>query len=414
MATLTTAEKTTSEPLEDHPLPPSEPVPVFKRPRVLRAGMILLPILLLAVALIIARAFTRESTDDAFIDGNTVFIAPRVAGKVVSLAVNDNQLVPQGAPLFEIDPADFAARAEQDRQAVAVDEATAASKEAAYQQALAHVDTAHSYVASAQASAEQAQADAAKLQDDLTRAKALVQTKVISQQEYDDTSKNTLSALAAAKSKVAQQSAASTYETESTRQLESAKAEWQSAQAQVAQEQAALTEANLQLSYTKVAAPVAGRVTQRSVNSGDYVQIGQQVLALVPMDLWVTANFKETQLRHMQPGQPVEIHVDAYPDKVLRGHVDSIQAGSGAQFSLLPPENATGNYVKVVQRVPVKIVLDEPDSAHILGPGMSVEPTVLVNASRSPYLAATALALAASAGVVLFGRHLIRRETLAH
>lgn len=414
MATLTTHEKKTSEPLEDHPLPPSEAVPFFKRPRVLRIGMVLLPIILIAVALIIARALTRESTDDAFIDGNTVFIAPRVAGKVVSLSVNDNQLVPEGAPLFEIDPADFAARAEQDKQAVAVDEATAESKEASYRQALAHVDTAHSYVASAQASAEQAQADAAKLQDDLTRARALVETKVISQQEYDDTSKNTLSSLAAAKAKAAQQTAASAYETESARQLESAKAEWQSAQAQVAQEQAALAEANLQLSYTKVVAPVAGRVTQRSVNSGDYVQIGQQVLALVPLNLWVTANFKETQLRHMQPGQPVDIHVDAYPDKVLHGHVDSIQAGSGAQFSLLPPENATGNYVKVVQRVPVKILLDEPDSAHILGPGMSVEPTVLVNGSRTPYLVAITFALAASAGGVVFGRHLIRREAFAH
>ncbi len=142
--------------------------------------------------------------------------------------------------------------------------------------------------------------------------------------------------------------------------------------AQTAQFEAAVRQAELNLSYTKIVAPEAGRITRKSVEPGDYVQVGQALFSIV-------ANFKETQLDHMGPGQPVEIKVDAYPEKTFKGHVDSIQAGSGAAFSLLPPENATGNYVKVVQRVPVKILIDEPpDPTHVLGPGMSVVPTVKV------------------------------------
>jgi len=138
-------------------------------------------------------------------------------------------------------------------------------------------------------------------------------------------------------------------------------------------------QAQLDLSYTRLSAPVAGHIAHKNVAVGDYVQIGQNLMALVPNDVWVTANFKETQLDHMRAGQPVEIDIDAYPERTFRGHVDSIQAGSGAVFALLPPENATGNYVKVVQRVPVKIVLDDPSNARrLLGPGMSVVPYVRI------------------------------------
>ena len=392
---------------------PAAPVPFFKRRKVIVSGMIFLPVVFVVLALVLAQTWRREKTDDAFVDANTVFIAPRVAGKVISLSVNDNELVQKGAPLFEIDPADFAARVEEDTQAAAAEEANAVSKEAAYQQALAHVETARGFTSSAQASAEQAQADAARLQDDLVRDKALFDTKVISQQEYDDSSKSTLAALAALKSKIAQKAASVAYESESARQLDSAKAQWHSAVAQVGQARAALSAAQLQLSYTKIVAPLTGLVTQRSVNAGDYVQVGQQVLALVPTEVWVTANFKETQLRRMRPGQPAEIRVDAYPDAPLRGHVDSIQAGSGAHFSLLPPENATGNYVKVVQRVPVKILLDHPDATHVLGPGMSVEPTVFVDFSGTPFVVAGVAALAASCGVIGLGFFLLRRHNAA-
>ena len=373
--------------------------------------MILLPIALGATAFFLGHSWGRESTDDAFVDANIVSIAPRVSGKVISLSVSDNQLVNAGAPLFEIDPADFQAQVDQDTETVAADQAMADSKEAAYQQAFAHVQTAREITNSAKASADQARADAARLNDDLAREKALFETKVIAAQEYDDSSKSAIAAIAALNSKIAQQSASSAYEAESARQLDSAKAQWQSARAQIAEAQAALTESKLRLSYTKVTAPVTGRVTERSVNTGDYLEVGQQVMALVPPEVWITANFKETQLRHMRPGQPAEIRVDAYPNRMLRGHVESIQAGSGARFSLLPPENATGNYVKVVQRVPVKIVLDPGnDPTEVLGPGMSVEPSVVVDNSKTPMVVAGSLAAAGSAGIIALGSMLLRRR----
>ena len=165
----------------------------------------------------------------------------------------------------------------------------------------------------------------------------------------------------------------------SPQQLDSARAEADNAVAKVQEEQGAVQKAELNLSYTKVVAPIAGRVTRKSAEEGNYVQAGEALMAIVPTHVWVTANFKETQLTRMVPGQPVTIKVDAYPNQTLHGHVDSIQSGTGARFSLLPPENATGNYVKVVQRVPVKIELDTPvnELAH-LAPGMSVVPSVKV------------------------------------
>jgi membrane fusion protein (multidrug efflux system) len=271
------------------------------------------------------------------------------------------------------------------------------------------VKTVQSLFDSARATTEQARAQAAESSDDLARNKSLAATGVIAAQTYDDSSKATLAAIANLNSKAAQQNSAVAYEAEAGRQMESAKAQWESAKASIGESHASLSEAQLQLSYTKLVAPVSGRVTERAVNTGDYLQIGQQVLAIVPGDVWITANFKETQLRHMRPGQPAEVRVDAYPKKVLHGHVDSIQAGSGARFSLLPPENATGNYVKVVQRVPVKIILDDPvDPAHVLGPGMSVEPTVVVSNSESPLVIAFALAGIASAAVIAAGIHRLR------
>ncbi|MGH9807184.1 MAG: HlyD family secretion protein, partial [Terriglobia bacterium] len=165
------------------------------------------------------------------------------------------------------------------------------------------------------------------------------------------------------------------------------------ARAEVSEAEAELHQAELQESYTKITAPEAGRVTNKSVEPGDYVQVGQPLFAIVSPQVWVTANFKETQLTDMRPGQPAEVEVDAYPSRALRGHVDSIQAGSGARFSLLPPENATGNFVKVVQRVPVKIVFDEqPGVPRVLGPGMSAVPEVKVKGSFGPAVIVTIVA----------------------
>jgi membrane fusion protein (multidrug efflux system) len=173
---------------------------------------------------------------------------------------------------------------------------------------------------------------------------------------------------------------------------------------------AAVQQAELNLKYTKIFAPDDGRVTNKAVEPGDYVQIGQTIFALVTPERWTTANFKETQLRNMRPGQPAQISVDAYPNHPLRGHVDSIQAGSGARFSLLPPENATGNYVKVVQRVPVKIVLDEqPDVQRVLGPGMSVVPSVTVSDGVGVVFKVTSIATILAAGVVVGAALWIRR-----
>jgi membrane fusion protein (multidrug efflux system) len=163
----------------------------------------------------------------------------------------------------------------------------------------------------------------------------------------------------------------------SKQDLEHAQAAADAAKADLSQSDAALRQADLDLSYTKIVAPEAGRVTRKAVEAGAYVSVGQSVLALVPAESWVVANFKETQLARMRVGQAAEVRVDAYPDQRLRGHVDSIQDGTGARFSMLPPENATGNFVKVVQRVPVKIVLDDkPAGGRVLAPGMSVEATV--------------------------------------
>jgi membrane fusion protein (multidrug efflux system) len=173
---------------------------------------------------------------------------------------------------------------------------------------------------------------------------------------------------------------------------------------------AAVQQAELNLQYTKINAPEDGRVTNKAVEPGDYVQVGQNLFALVTLERWLTANFKETQLRNMRPGQRAQVSVDAYPDHPLRGHVDSIQAGSGARFSLLPPENATGNYVKVVQRVPVKIVLDEqPDVQRVLGPGMSVVPSVAVSDGAGVVFKVAGIAIILAAGVVVGAALWMRR-----
>jgi len=385
-----------------------------------------------------------ESTDDAFIEGRIVQIGPKVAGQVLRVAVQDNQAVRLGDLLVEIDPRDFEARAAQARANLAASESrlmgarlgvdvmratagggleqatsavlTAEAQEAAARDKLAQ---ANAEVQVATASAEQTRAEAAAHEAEASRAAAdaqryqdLAPEGSVSRQEVDRavaTAKSAEAALeavrkkiAAADAHVAQARAAVQVATQSLRQaasqvaeaagrltaagaapdqVASMRAQVQTSDAEIAQMRAALALAELQLSYTRIVAPVDGRVTKRTVEAGSYVQVGQALLAVVPNDFWVVANFKETQLGRIRPGRPAEIRVDAYPDRRFRGHVDSIQSGAGARFSLLPPENASGNYVKVVQRVPVKIVFDEPaDPSHPLGPGMSVVPSVRVTA----------------------------------
>ena len=305
---------------------------LFRRPGVIVAIAVLAIVGIGYGAFAMFHSFTHESTDDAFIDVHFVSVAPKIAGRVAVVHVDDNQLVKKGDVLVEIDPRDF-------------------------------------QVAMAQAKANLAKDKATQVQANVNekRAQDLFTKKVMSAQERDTNVATS-----------------------------------DSSKASVEADEAAVEQAELNLGYTKVIAPVDGYVTKEAVATGDYVQVGQAFMSLVPPRVWVIANFKETQLRNMQPGQPVDISVDAYPSLKLRGRVDSIQAGSGAAFSMLPPENATGNYVKVVQRVPVKIVLDEERQVQrLLGPGMSVVPTVTVSDGAGALVTIVGIAIALALGVIV-------------
>lgn len=305
-----------------------------------------------------------ESTDDAFVEGHVTSVAPQVSGRVAQLLVQDNQEVQQGDVLVQIDARDYEAK-------LAQAQANLTAARTQWEQAVAQyaVDEAKAEQERANSAAVEAQAAYAKT--NLARLQRIgdwgvAQAQIdVAQTQVRSTSADVLVArdkirAAEAEARLSQASIATS-------------------QANVEQNEAAVQQAELNLSYTKVIAPETGCVTHRTVEQGAYVQPGLALLAIVPKQIWIVANFKETQLRHMRAGQPVTVHVDAYPQIKFTGYVDSIQSGSGAQFSLFPPENATGNYVKVVQRVPVKIVLNNVSDANVvLGPGMSVEPKVRV------------------------------------
>ncbi|HQT93665.1 MAG TPA: HlyD family secretion protein [Thermoanaerobaculaceae bacterium] len=354
----------------------------------------------------------RESTDDAQIDGHIAPIAARVGGTVVAVNVDDNQQVKAGTVLVRLDDTDYKValqKAEADlaeaqaalqaaREGVPITTTTTASgvssATAGVTRAGAGVAAAQSRLEAAKARLREAIASDTRLQRDLERARALVDKDEISRQQFD------AAVAAAASARAAVDAAqASVTEAEHARaqandallqtqaelrtahtapnQVAIMRARQASAEAKVQQARAVVEQARLALGYTTVTALTDGVVSRKTVQVGETVQAGQPLLALVPLDeVWVTANFKETQLRHMHPGQRAVVEVDTY-GRSYRGRVDSIAAATGARFSLLPPENATGNYVKVVQRVPVKIVLDRgQDPEHLLRPGMSVVPTV--------------------------------------
>jgi len=298
-----------------------------------------------------------ESTDDAFIDANQSQIAAQISGKVIELLVDDNQHVEAGQALLTIDPRDYQVKLEQARAAQA--NAAAQASEARAQLVLQQAQLAQN-----DAQVRVAEADLDQASRDLARYRA-IDPAAITRQQLDQSTATTKSATA---------------KLDSARQaVLGGKAQLDAQQAKIAAADADIRNAELQLSYTRIAAPQAGRVTRRTVNLGNYAMPGQALLAIVPDQMWVTANFKETQLTLMRPGQPVEITVDAYPDDVLHGRIESLQRGTGAVFSALPAENATGNYVKVVQRVPVKILFDGDEWRKLtLAPGLSVHPVVTV------------------------------------
>jgi membrane fusion protein (multidrug efflux system) len=357
-----------------------------------------------------------ESTDDAQIDGHVNSVSARVSGHVLKLNVQDNQYVEKGTVLVEIDPADYEVAVAQARAEYADAQAQAAaaginvpitdvSSSSQVSGAQAGVSSAHAGIAAARQQYEaaksqvlEADANNTKAQNDLVRYKLLIEKQEISQQQYDQA---VASAQAAGATLLAARASADAYAAQieqaqsklvqagadlrtadtAPQTMRATRARALSAQANAEQKKAALDQAELNLVYTKVTAPVSGAVSNRTVEVGQNVQPGQEMMKVIPLDytdLWVTANFKETQLKKMKPGLAAEIAVDA-TGKTYKGHVDSIAGASGARFSLLPPENATGNYVKVVQRIPVKIVFEASENkGHELRPGMSVVPKVWI------------------------------------
>jgi membrane fusion protein (multidrug efflux system) len=303
-------------------------------------------------------------TDDAFLNAHVEQVSSRIAGRVESVPVRDNEFVRAGQLLVALDDRDL-------RVAIQQREAKLASAKADVTKAEAQALAAQAAALQVAAQLESAKAKSDNSEIELNRTKRLRETGAVAQQELDTAEKNELTdraGVVAGEKQVASLQAGIRY----------AAAAIEVAKAAVAEAEADLATARLDLSYTTIVAKQEGRVTVKTVEPGNYVQPGQALMAVVSGDVWVEANYKETQLARVRPGQEAVVRVDAYPDLELRGHVDSIQAGSGAQFSLLPPENATGNYVKVVQRVPVKIVLDlaEKDTPTLLGPGMSVVPEI--------------------------------------
>lgn len=312
-----------------------------------------------------------ETTDDAFTEGDAVTIAPKASGYVVKLLVKDNQRVKKGDLLVEIDPSDNRAQREQANAQLGL--AVAQLHQAQAQLALSKVQ----YPAQRdQALADQAKAEANMLnaQADYRRQRG-VDPRATSQRNIDSASAQLRSAQAQLQSAKAQVEVAS----QVALQIRQQETNVEARQQQVEQAKAQLSTADLNLSYTQVRAPYDGFITKRNVQLGTLVQAGSSLFSLVSPEIWVTANFKESQLQRMNPGDKVEISIDAWPDMKLEGHVDSVQMGSGSRFSTFPSENATGNYVKIVQRVPVKIVIDKGlDPNHPLPLGLSVEPKVTV------------------------------------
>jgi membrane fusion protein (multidrug efflux system) len=304
----------------------------------------------------------RQSTKDAYIEGRIIRISPRVSGPVIALHVDDNDLVKAGDVLLEIDPADF--RAKVDQAAAAVSAA-----QSSVEQAKATVLRAEASIGEAQAALHAAQTQARQRASDYRRYQAMG-TDGVSAQQLE-------TAEHAAAEASDQQEAAAKKLMAANAEGNVAKTNVVTAEAQVSAAEAQLRLAQLQLEYTKVIAPESGRVTKKNVEAGDFVNTAQPLLSIVPEERWVVANFKEVQLDRMRVGQPVDVRVDSFPEVPLHGRVQSLQSGTGARFELLPPENATGNWVKVVQRLPVKITFDPgQDGVRLLAQGMSAEVTV--------------------------------------
>jgi membrane fusion protein (multidrug efflux system) len=340
-----------------------------RRPFAFVGGLILLFVALPAAYLYWDYSAHFESTDDAFIAARQFTMAPKVPGYITAVPVTDNQHVAAGEVIARIDERDY-------RTALAQAEAQVAAAHASIENIDAQLDVQQSQIAANQAQVDQAQAVLVFAQQQAARYQHLEQTgygSVQNSQQYTSQLRQQQATLASAQAnlKLAQQ------------QIEALSAQRASAAASLTRAEAQRDQAQLNLSYTIVTADQPGRVVQLSAAVGEFAQPGTNLTMFVPDDIWVWANFKETQLDRMRPGEPVTLEIDAYPERAIRGHVASVQPGSGTAFSLLPVENATGNYVKIVQRVPVKLVVDKLPTDVALGPGMSVVPTVRIDPTPS-------------------------------
>lgn len=293
----------------------------YEKKRVIVPTITAIVLLVLGLIVSVTSVFYK-STDDAFVEGHIITIAPRVSGPVIKLLIDDNQEVKKGDLLLEIDPVDYEVKLKQTE----------------------------SKLAEARAALKKAQSQEAKDSADYQRYTAMLEKGISSKQDFDNSQNN----------------------------LQSAQSSVEEISAMIKRLEAEVEQAKLDLSYTKVFAAEDGRITHRTVEQGNYVQVAQPMFAIVPDKVWVVANFKETQVANMKKGQPVKIKIDAYGGKKFKGEVDSLQMASGAKASLFPPENAVGSYVKIVQRIPVKIVFTEDVSEYNVIPGMSVVPTVKV------------------------------------
>jgi membrane fusion protein (multidrug efflux system) len=361
------AGKRRVEPPQTAAPPADERPPLRERAR--RKPFVVAAVVVVAIAALVGgvlwwlNASHYESTDDAFIDARTVTISSQAGGAVVDVPVTDNQTIEEGGVLARIDPRDYVAAVDQAKAQVEQAQASVANLAAQISAQQARIDQAQKEVTEAQAALTFSQQQNRRAQELVQKGAGTVQN---AQQASSDLIQKQAAMSAAQANLIAAQ-----------KQIDVLKTQQKTAQAQVDQARATQAVAEANLSRTVIVAPVDGRVTHLTAAKGQYAQAGQALMMFVPTEKWITANFKETQLAYMRPGDPVEITIDAYPGRTFRGRVDSIQAGSGTAFSLLPAENATGNFVKVVQRVPVKIVFDTPPDIY-LGPGMSVVPTVKV------------------------------------
>jgi membrane fusion protein, multidrug efflux system len=400
-------------PADSSPFKSPAPPPAYRRSKSRRNIIMVIAVIVALVggAFLWRHLSSYESTDDAQADVHLYPVSARISGYVIKVNVDDNQWVEKGAVLVEIDPTDYEVAAAQAQANLQNAEATAqslnitvpitavnstsqlSSTASDITNADAGIIAAQRQLAAAHDQVEQAEANDVKAQDDLHRYKLLVDKKEVAEQVYDTALAAAKSSTAAVSAALANESAAQQFVAQAQsrlvqaqanhkyaetgpQQVSSTQARARAAIADVEEKRALLQQAQLNLQYTKIVAPVSGEVN-KTVVVGLNVQAGQQLLTVVPLDeVWVTANFKETQLRHMKVGQKAELHIDS-SGRTLKGHVDSIGGATGPLFSLLPPENATGNYVKIVQRIPVKIVLEPGENkGRDLRPGMNVVPDV--------------------------------------